>query len=147
MTTTNYYSWANENLSDNRARAFKEALRKIDDSKFSDEWKNASRECDVLVRDYVMAHKEEITGIENKAAQEINALQAQIAELNAKVLAIKEARDEAVMQIRTGGYRTDEYARQSQLASDLWHRDDAAVQPLRDALVAKYAAAQAKASA
>lgn len=147
MTTTNYYNWANENLSDSRARAFKEMLRKIDDSKFSDEWRNASRKCDQIADDYYIAHKDEITAIETEARNKVQTLQQQIQELQEQVWAINKECQNAVMRIRCAVYSTQEYKEQEALASDLWNRDDAIVQPLREALVAKYATAQAKANA
>ncbi len=145
--TQNLYSWANENLSDSRARAFKDALRKIEDSKFSAEWSEARRGCDTIVREHVIARQDEIKSIESQASEQIDALTAQIAVLKSQVLTLENARDEAVMSIRTAGYQTAEYKEQEALASALWNRDDEAVQPQRDALVAKYAKAQAKVSA
>ena len=82
---TNLYSWADKNLSKQRARAFKNALREIDDSKFSAEWREASAKCDQIADDYYRAHKDEIVAIETEAHTKTEVLQAQIKRLQEQV--------------------------------------------------------------
>lgn len=147
MTKINYYQWASENLSESRARAFKNALRDIDSEKFSPEWAEARKNAEQMVRDHAVAHANEIADIEAQAKLEMDALKQQIAELEAKLSAVREARDEAVMSVRISVYSSEEYTKLDDLASALWRRDDEAAEPKRQALMAKYAAAQAKVSA
>ena len=143
----NLYNWANENLSEQRARAFKNALARINNNKFSDEWKNAQRALNEIVNAHEIAIKNDVVEIGADAQTRLDAIQAQLAELQAQADAIRAERDDKVMQIRCAVYKSAEYAAQEEITSALWRRDDEAVEPKRQALVAKYSAAQAKVGA
>lgn len=145
--TTNLYSWASENLSEQRARAFKNALREIDNDKFSDEWREAQRELGAIVSAHEVAVKNDVATVQTQAQAQLDTILAQIAELQAKADAIRSERDDKVMRIRCAVYKSAEYAAQEEITSALWRRDDEAVEPKRQALVAKYSAAQAKVGA
>jgi hypothetical protein len=143
----NYYKWANENLSAPRARAFHEALRKIDDSKWSEEYKEASRVADALVVAHELAVRDQVDTIAAETEARAAELRAQLREIQAKLDVLYRDANDAQMKVRTAVYKSAEHIEATEKARELWQRDDQAVEPLRQALVEKYTKAQAKVGA
>jgi butyrate kinase len=145
--SNNLYIWANENLSTARARSFTEKLRQIDNSKFSAEWQQARQILDSLERSHVMNNREEIQAVQDEAQKKTDAIKEQIKELQNQIEEIDAEMVAKTTAIRCAIYRDNTYLTQEEICTALWHRDDQAVQAQRDALVAKYQAAQEKAGA
>jgi hypothetical protein len=142
----NLFGWANETLSPSRARAFFNKMVEINDSRFSAEWREANKAADAIEREARAARADEIKAIETAARQKQAEIEAQIAALREEQTAIREAGEAAVDAIRSEINKTPALVETRELLSALWHRDDQAVEPQRQALVAKYIAAQAKAA-
>lgn len=142
----NLFGWANETLSAPRARAFFNKMVEINDSRFSAEWREANKVADAIEREARAARADEIKAIETAARQKQAEIEAQIAALREEQTAIREAGEAAVDAIRSEINKTPALVETRELLSALWHRDDQAVEPQRQALVAKYIAAQAKAA-
>ena len=143
----NYHKWARENLSAPRARAFSNALSEIDNNKWSEEYKEASRVADGIVRAHESAVSDEVLAIVTDAESKSAAIRDQIRQLTAQMDDIQNEANERVMQLRTAVYQSVEYKEAAEKASELWQRDDDAVEPLRQALIEKYSKAQAKVGA
>lgn len=147
MEKINYYKWASETLSKPRARAFKNALQEIDNSKWSAEHREARAAVDAIAQAHDKAVWPQVTEIQNQARAQVAAIEEQIRQLHEQAREINKQADDAVWALRGAVYKTIEYTAASELASALWHRDDDAVEPKRRALMEKYAAAQAKVGA
>ena len=141
----NLFGWAQQALSTSRARAFTNALVEINDSKFSAEWCELSTATNELERNARIARADEIKAIETATRQKQAEIEAQIEALRSEQAAIREAGDAAVDAIRSEINKTPALVEARETLSALWNRDDQAAEPLRQALVAKYVAAQAKA--
>ncbi len=85
--------------------------------------------------------------IQTKANDEMDAIREQIAQLQKQIDAIREAANEETLKIRCAVYSSPEYKVVDDKVRELFQRDDAAVEPLRAALVAKYSKSQEKANA
>lgn len=142
----NLFGWANETLSTPRARAFYNALVEINDSRFSAEWREANKVADAIERDARIARADEIKAVETAARQKRDEIEAQIEALRSEQAAIREAGEAAVDAIRSEINKTPALVEAREVLSALWNRDDQAAEPKRQALVAKYIAAQAKAA-
>ena len=143
----NLYKWATENLSTPRARAFHNSLREIEDNKFSEELKVARQYADSLVRAHEIAVRDEVVAIQTKANQEMDAIREQITQLQKQIDSIREVASEETLKLRCAVYSSPEYKVVDDKVRELFQRDDAAVEPLRAALVAKYSKSQEKANA
>jgi cysteinyl-tRNA synthetase len=143
----NLFGWANQALSVSRARAFANALVEINNNKFSAQWSEASEVVNTIERDARIARADEIKAIETATRQKQAEIEAQIEALRSEQAATREAGDAAVDAIRSEINKTPALVEARETLSALWRRDDQAVEPLRQALVAKYIAAQAKANA
>jgi hypothetical protein len=141
------FAWARQALSASRARAFENALIAIDDSRFSAEWYEASRVAMAIERDARIARAGEIEAIRTVAREKVSVLEAQIAVLRDEQIAIRKASDVAENAIYSEINKTPALVEAHEVTTTLWHRDNDAVAPQRQALVAKYITAQAKASA
>ena len=141
------FVWARQALSAPRARAFENALRAIDDSRFSAEWNEARRMADAIEREARRARAGEIEAVRTVARKKIEALEAQIATLRDEQIAIRKASDEAENVIYSEVNKLPAVVTAYETATALWHRDNDAVVPQRQALVAKYITAQAKVGA
>lgn len=134
----NPYKWAKENLSEARARAFERAYGELERSKFSAEWYEESRKEDALRIAFIRANLEKTNAIQDRAEQEADALEAQANELLKRAREVRtQARDE-VSKIQAEVYHTEEYKAQRAKVSELWHRDDDAIQPKIQALMERY---------
>ena len=143
----NLYKWATENLSPSRARVFADKLREIESNKFSSEWQQARGILDSMERTHLLNNQEEIAEIQETTRNRVDALQKQIDELHREIEEVRAQGQQEVMKVRCAIYVDPTYVAQNDIVSELWIRDDEAIQPLRDALVAKYQAAQEKAGA
>jgi len=142
----NLFGWAQQALSTSRARAFENALLEINDKKFSAEWSETSTAANAIERDARIARADEIKAIETAARQKREEIEAQIEALRSEQAAIREAGDAAVDAVRREINQTPALVEAREVLSALWNRDDQAAEPQRQALVAKYIAAQAKAA-
>lgn len=147
MEKINYYKWASETLSAPRARAFKDALQAIDNSKWSDEHRAARAAVDAIVKAHDQAVWGKVTEIRNQAEAQATALEEQARKLQEQAREIRKQADDATWVVRGAVYETAEYKTAAEISSALWHRDDDAVEPKRRALMEKYAKAQAKVGA
>ena len=143
----NLFGWAQEALSTSRARAFENALVEINSNKFSAEWCELSTAANELERNARIARADEIKAIETATRQKQAEIEAQIEALRNEQIAIRQAGDAAVDAIRSEINQTPALVEARETLSALWNRDDQAAEPLRQALVAKYIAAQTKANA
>jgi len=140
------YAWATQALSAQRARAFHNALRALEDSRFSADWREANKAEDAVVREARLARASEISAIEATARQKVAALEDQIRVLREQADAVREAGYELVAVINSEVYNTPECKAAREVCSAIWHRDNDAIEPQRQALVAKYIAAEGKAN-
>lgn len=145
--SNNLYIWAKENLSPARARSFTDKLRDIENSKFSSEWRQARQILDSLEHSHYLNNKDGIQAIKDEAQTKTDAIRQQIKDLENQIEEIDAEMVAQVARISSAIYRDYTYQTQQEICDALWHRDDEAIQPLRDALVAKYQAAQEKAGA
>lgn len=136
--------WAEENLSAPRARAFKNALRELEDKKFSSEFWEARNNEDKMRREFALSKREETEAILSKAHQESEELEKQARLLMTQASKVRDEAREEVSRIISGVYETEEYKAEHARASEIWHRDDAIFQPKVLALMEKYQEAQAK---
>ena len=136
------YKWAQENLSEPRARAFWKAHQELQNAKLSAEWRAESRKCDQIVQAFEMTVQEQVQAIEEKGYKEAEELEKQGHELLRKAQELREQARHNSTTIRIGVYKTDEYKAQLEIASELWHRDDEVFQPKVQALMDKYLKAQ-----
>jgi len=141
------FAWARQALSASRARAFENALVAIDNSRFSAEWNEASRVAQAAEREARIARADEIEAIRAAAREQLAVIEAQIAALRDEQIAIREGVDAAENVIHSEINKAPAVVAARKTSSELWHRDNDAVAPQRQALVAKYIAAQAKAGA
>jgi hypothetical protein len=141
------FAWARQALSASRARAFENALVAIDDSRFSAEWHEASRVAMAAEREARIARADEIEAIRVAAREKLAVLEAQIATLRDEQIAIRKANDAAENVIYSEINKAPAVVAAHEVTTALWHRDNDAVAPQRQALVAKYIAAQSKAGA
>lgn len=138
----NPYKWAKENLSEARARAFEKAYRELERSKFSAEWYEESKKEDALRIAFTRANTEKTNAIQNKADQEADELDRQAHELLRRARELRHTAREEVYAIQAKVYDSEEYKVQRAKVSELWHRDDDAIQPKVQALMDKYLKAQ-----
>lgn len=143
----NLWKWASETLSAPRKRAFDNALRHIEDNKFSKELWAARKEAEALVQAHTVAIHDEVVAIEKQTNARMDVIREQIKDLQNEMEEIRVAGHEKVLNIRCEIYKNDEYIAADAKARALFERDDAAAEPLRQALVAKYSQAQEKANA
>jgi hypothetical protein len=136
------YKWAQENLSEPRARAFWKAYREVENKKLGAEWRTESQKCDQIVEAFEMKVQEQVQAIEEKGYKEAEEIEEQGRELIRKAQELREKIRHSTITIRIGVYQTDEYKAQWAKASELWHRDDEAFQPRVQALMDKYLKAQ-----
>lgn len=138
----NPYKWAQENLSPARARAFREAYRKLENSKFSQEFFAEHRKTEDIRIAFVRANLDKTNAIENEADKEASALEAQAHELLKKARELRVlARDEA-SKIQAEVYNDEAYKAQREKESEAWRRDHEAFKPKAQALMDKYFKAQ-----
>ena len=140
----NLFGWAQQALSTSRARAFATALVEINDNKFSAEWCELSTATNELERNARIARADEIAAVRAAAREKAAVLEAQIAALRDEQIAIRKVSDAAEEAIYGEINKTPALVEAREALSALWNRDDQAVEPLRQALVAKYVAAQAR---
>ena len=138
----NPYWWAQENLSEPRARAFWKAYRELENAKLSEEYRAEWRKEEEIRIAYIRANLEKTDAIEAKARQEADALEEQARELVNKAQELRKQAFEEKVKIQSEVYQTDEYKAQRAKASELWQRDDEAFQPKVQALMDKYLKAQ-----
>ena len=136
--------WAEENLSAPRARAFKNALRELEDKKFSSEFWEARNNEDKMRREFALSKREETDEIQRKAHQKSEELEKQAKLLMIQASKVRDEAREEVSRIISGVYETEEYKAENAKASELWHKDDAIFQTKVLALMEKYQEAQAK---
>jgi len=141
------FAWARQALSASRARAFENALRSLEDSRFSNEWGVASQNVQAAERQARLDRAGEIEAIESDARQKVAEIEAQISALRDEQIAIRKASDAASNVIFGETNQVPAVVAARKISSELWHRDNDAIAPQRQALVAKYIAAQAKAGA
>ena len=140
------YVWATQALSPQRARAFHNALRALEDSRFSSEWREANRVVDAAEHEARLARADEIKAIEAEARQKVATLEDQIRVLREQADAVREAGYKAVSIINSEACNTPKCKTARDTATAIWHRDNDAIKPQRQALVVKYTAAEAKAA-
>jgi len=140
------FQWAGQALSTERARAFKNALVAINDSRFSAEWREASRATEAAEAVARQARAGELEAIKLEARQKVAEIEAQISALRDEQIAIRKASDAAENIIHHEISKVPAVVAAQMFSSAIWHRDNDAAEPQRQALVAKYAAAQAKAA-
>jgi hypothetical protein len=143
----NYHVWARENLSTPRARAFSKALSEIDNSKWSEEYKEARLVVDGIEHAHAVAVQAQLEEIAVEAEAQAAELRNQLRGIQSKLTALYNDAEAARMKVRTAVYASPEYVAAADKVSELWQRDDDAVEPLRQALVEKYSKAQAKVGA
>ena len=136
------YKWAQENLSEPRARAFWRAYRELENKKLGADWRTESQKCDQIVEAFEMKVQEQVQAIEEKGYKEAEEIEEQGRELIRKAQELREKIRHSTITIRIGVYQTDEYKAQQAKASELWHRDDEVFQPKVQALMDKYLKAQ-----
>lgn len=136
------YKWAQENLSEPRARAFWKAYRELENKKLGADWRTESQKCDQIVEAFEMKVQEQVQAIEEKGYKEAEEIEEQGRELIRKAQELREKVRHATITIRIGVYQTEEYKAQQAKASELWHRDDESFQPKVQALMDKYLKAQ-----
>ena len=138
----NPYKWAEENLSPARARAFEKAYRSLESSKWSQEHKEEYRKLEQIRINFIRANLEKTNEIEAEADQEASELEKQAHELLRKARQIKDEARDKITTIQSGVYNTEEYKAQEAKTSELWHKDNEALQPKIQALMDKYLKAQ-----
>ena len=136
------YKWAQENLSEPRARAFWRAYRELDRAKSSEEYRAEWRKEEEIRIAYIRANLEKTNAIEAKARQEADALEEQARELMSKAGELRKQAFEEKVKIQSEVYQTDEYKTQRAKASKIWGKDDAVFQLKVQALMDKYLKAQ-----
>lgn len=138
----NPYKWSKENLSEARARAFERAYSELERSKFSAEWYEESKKEEALRIAFIRANLEKTNAIQDRADQEADALENQANELLKQARAIRNNAHEEVSRIQSEVYHTEEYKAQRAKVSELWNRDNDAIQPRVQALMERYLKAQ-----
>ena len=136
------YKWAQENLSEPRARAFWRAYRELERARLSEEYRAEWRKEEEIRIAYIRANLEKTDAIEAKARQEADELEEQARELINKAQELRKQAFEERVKIQSEVYQTDEYKAQRAKASELWQRDDEVFQPKVQALMDKYLKAQ-----
>lgn len=136
------YSWAKENLSEPRARAFWKAYRELENAKFSKEYRDEQRKEEEIRIAYIRANLEKTDAIEAKARDEATELEKQANELIRKAQELRERAFEEKVKIQSEVYETEEYKAQRAKTSELWRRDDEVFRPKVQALKDKYLKAQ-----
>ena len=134
----NPYKWSKENLSEARARAFDRAYSKLERSKFSAEWYEESKKEEALRIAFIRANLEKTNAIQDRADQEADALENQANELLKQARAIRNNAHEEVSRIQSEVYHTEEYKAQRAKVSELWNRDNEAIQPRVQTLMKRY---------
>jgi hypothetical protein len=136
------YKWAQENLSEPRARAFWRAYRELERARLSEEYRAEWRKEEEIRIAYIRANLAKTDAIEAKARQEADELEEQARELINKAQELRKQAFEERVKIQSEVYQTDEYKAQRAKASELWQRDDEVFQPKVQALMDKYLKAQ-----
>ena len=136
------YKWAQENLSEPRARAFWRAYRELENARQSEEYRAEWRKEEEIRIAYIRANLAKTDAIEAKARQEADELEEQARELINKAQELRKQAFEEKVKIQSEVYQTDEYKAQRAKASELWQRDDEVFQPKVQALMDKYLKAQ-----
>ena len=136
------HKWAQENLSEPRARAFWRAYRELENAKSSEEYRAEWCKEEEIRIAYIRANLEKTNAIEAKARQEADELEEQARELINKAQELRKQAYEETSKIKSEVYQTDEYKAQRAKASELWQRDDEVFQPKVQALMDKYLKAQ-----
>ena len=136
------YKWAQENLSEPRARAFLRAYRELENARSSEEYRAEARKEEEIRVAYIRANLAKTDAIEAKAHQEADALEKQAQELMNRARELRTQAFEEKVRIQSEVYQTDEYKAQRARASALWQRDDEVFQPKVQALADKYLKAQ-----
>lgn len=134
----NAWAWAKNNLSEKRAAAFYNALRKLDMEKHSKEYWAASRATDAIADEYYQAHFDRVEQIENAAEEQSREIDRQINELYAKQRALREEARNQVTKIRIEAYNTPEYKEADQKMREIGNKEHEAHLPKVAALMQKY---------
>ena len=136
------YKWAQENLSEPRARAFWRAYRELENAKSSEEYRAEWRKEEEIRIAYIRANLAKTDAIEAKARQEADELEEQARELINKAQELRKQAYEETSKIKSEVYQTDEHKAQRAKALELRHRDNEVFQPKVQALMDKYLKAQ-----
>ena len=136
------YKWAQENLSEPRARAFWRAYRELERARLSEEYRAEAHKEEEIRIAYIRANLAKTDAIEAKARQKADELEEQARELINKAQELRKQAFEEKVKIQSEVYHTDEYKAQRAKASELWQRDNEAFQPKVQALMDKYLKAQ-----
>lgn len=138
----NPYRWAQENLSTNRALAFKRALRELEADKWSDEHKAEYRKSEEIRIAFAKSNREVTDQLEKNAYEAADALEKQAHELLNKARDIRNDIREKISELNAKVYDTEEYKAQQEKVRELWRKDDEVFQPKVQALMDKYLKAQ-----
>lgn len=134
----NAWKWAKENLSEKRAAAFYNALRKLDMEKHSQEYWAASRAADAIADDFYRSHYDRVEQIEAAAEEQSREIDRQINELYEKQRALREEARNQVAKIRVQGYNTPEYKAADAKMREIGNKEHTAHLPKVAALMQKY---------
>lgn len=134
----NAYAWAKKNLSEKRAAAFYNALRKLDNEKYSPEYWEAMRKVDAVQDDYFRSQYDRVTEIENETDAQCREIDQQINELYTKQRALREEARNKVSTIRMGAYQLPEYKFATMQMAKIGQKEQEAHLPKVAALMQKY---------
>jgi hypothetical protein len=134
----NAYAWAKKNLSEKRAAAFFNALRKLENEKHSREYWDASRAADAIADDYYRTHFDRVAEIEKLADAQSRSIDEKINELYALQRSIREEARNQVAKIRVQGYSLPEYKEADLKMREIGNREQEAHLPKVAALMQKY---------